>query len=216
MDLVTIRGNDAVCDSVQVAERFGKRHDVILRAIDNLLKNVEIKGRKMFCQSNYQDSRGRRYRMYLMNRKGFSILVMGFNGEEAVHWKLMYSDAFDRMEVFIRDKAGPPWVESRKAGKLVRKAESDAIKRLVEYAKGQGSQHAERYYSIFSKLADKTAGVEDREQATAEQLWRLAVVEEVIRRCINEGIARQEPYKAIYQACKLRLEQFSKMKFVEN
>ena len=69
--------------------------------------------------------------MYLMNRKGFSILVMGFNGEEAVHWKLMYSDAFDRMEVFIRDKAGPPWVESRKAGKLVRKAESDAIKRLV-------------------------------------------------------------------------------------
>lgn len=208
MDLVTIRGNDAVCDSLHVAKRFGKRHDVILRAIDNLLKNVEIKSRKMFYQSTYQDSRGRTYRMYLMNRKGFSILVMGFNGEEAVHWKLMYSDAFDRMEVFIRDKASPPWVESRKAGKLVRKAESDAIKRLVEYAKDQGSQHAERYYSIFSKLADKTAGIENREQAVADQLWRLAIVEEVIRRCINEGIEKQEPYKAIYQGCKQRLEQF--------
>ncbi len=33
-----------------------------------------------------------------MNRDGFSILVMGFSGNEALEWKLKYIDAFNKME----------------------------------------------------------------------------------------------------------------------
>lgn len=33
MDLVRMRGKDAVCDSLEVAEHFGKRHQEILYAI---------------------------------------------------------------------------------------------------------------------------------------------------------------------------------------
>lgn len=45
MDLVMMRGRDAVCDSLEVAEHFGKRHDNVIMTIDNLLKIKEIKSR---------------------------------------------------------------------------------------------------------------------------------------------------------------------------
>lgn len=83
MDLVMMRGRDAVCDSLEVAEHFGKRHDNVIMTIDNLLKIKEIKSRKIFISQTYKDSKGRTYRNYLMNRDGFSLLVMGFNGKEA-------------------------------------------------------------------------------------------------------------------------------------
>ncbi len=36
--------------------------------------------------------------MYLMNRDGFSLLVMGFTGAKALEWKLKYIEAFNAME----------------------------------------------------------------------------------------------------------------------
>lgn len=36
--------------------------------------------------------------MYLMNRDGFSLLVMGFTGEKALQWKIKYIEAFNAME----------------------------------------------------------------------------------------------------------------------
>ena len=91
-ELVYLKHDEVVCDSLQVAEKFGKRHDNVVRDIVNLLKNEEIKNKKIFHQSSYKDSKGRTYKSYTMNRKGFTVLVMGFNGEEAIHWKLMYID----------------------------------------------------------------------------------------------------------------------------
>ncbi|MFR8902858.1 MAG: Rha family transcriptional regulator [Blautia wexlerae] len=38
-DLVYLKNEQAVCDSLQVAEKFGKRHSDVIRAIENLLAN---------------------------------------------------------------------------------------------------------------------------------------------------------------------------------
>ncbi|MFR8311329.1 MAG: Rha family transcriptional regulator [Ruminococcus sp.] len=35
-ELVYLKNDEAVCDSLQVAEKFEMRHDNVLRAIDNL------------------------------------------------------------------------------------------------------------------------------------------------------------------------------------
>lgn len=214
MDLVKMRGKDAVCDSLEVAEHFGKRHDNVVQTIDNLLKNKEIKVLKLFFPYTYKDSKGRTYRNYLMNRKGFTILVMGFNGEEAIHWKLMYSDAFDRMEQLLAQKQTEVYKDTRAYQKAVRKQETDTVKRLVDYAVEQGSKHAEYYYSSLSTLADKTAGIKDRDLATIEQLGILALVESIIADSIMEGITMKEPYKDIYQVCKQRLEKFHTVAFI--
>ena len=96
--------------------------------------------------SSYKSGNGQSYRKFYMNRDGFSLLAMGFTGREALEWKLQYIRAFNQMENFIREKSTQMWIETRKAGKLTRKAETDTIQKLVEYAKGQGSSHAEMLY----------------------------------------------------------------------
>ena len=143
--------------------------------------------------------------MYLMNRDGFSLLVMGFTGKKALDWKLKYINAFNQMENYIREKQSQSWIETRTVGKLSRKAETDALKQLVEYAKQQGSEHADMLYMTYSKLANKTVGVADRDTATAKQLTNLSVTENIILKVVEEGISQQLHYKEIYKNCKDRL-----------
>ena len=206
MDLVKMRGKNAVCDSLDVAEHFGKRHDNVIRLIDNLLKIEGVK--QTFVVSKYVDSKGEQRKRYYMNRDGFSLLVMGFTGKEAIEWKLKYIEAFNRMEQLLFQKQTEVYKDTRAYQKAVRKQETDAIKLLVDYAEGQGSRNAVRYYSSLSKLADKTAGITDRETATIEQIGMLALAENIIAKCIAEGIELEEPYKDIYHECKRKLEAF--------
>lgn len=147
-EIVYMKNDEAVCDSLQVAEKFEKRHDRVLRAIDNLLGTLPKNGEtsKMFILSKRKADDGQFHRMYLMNRDGFSLLVMGFTGKKALEWKLQYIKAFNQMENFIKEKSTQVWIETRRSGKLTRKDETDTIQKLVEYAKEQGSQHADKYH----------------------------------------------------------------------
>lgn len=144
-EIVYMKNDEAVCDSLQVAEKFEKRHDRVLRAIDNLLGTLPKNGEtsKMFILSKRKADDGQFHRMYLMNRDGFSLLVMGFTGKKALEWKLQYIKAFNQMENFIKEKSTQVWIETRRSEKLTRKDETDTIQKLVEYAKEQGSQHAD-------------------------------------------------------------------------
>ena len=214
-NLVYLKHDEAVCDSLQVAEKFGKRHGNVMRDISNQLKNELVKKRNLYRQSHYIDAKGESRPMYLMNRQGFEILVMGFTGEKALEWKLAYSDAFNKMESLIREKETQIWEETRKAGKLTRQAETDTIKRLVEYAKEQGSTHSDKLYMTYSKLANKMAGVAKREEATVMQLNNLSLMEHIILHVIDTGIVTGKYYKEIYQDCKHRLGTIRDLAYLE-
>lgn len=216
-NLVYLKNDEPVCSSLQVAEKFGKRHDRVLRAIDNLLESLPKNGEtsKMFILSNRKADDGQFHRMYLMNRDGFSLLVMGFTGKKVLDWKLQYIKAFNQMEKFVREKQTQTWIETRKAGKLTRKAETDTIKNLVEYAKTQGSQHADKLYMTYSKLANKMAGVSKRDEATVMQLNNLSLMEHIILCVIDSGIVAGKHYKEIYQDCKKRLETVKDLAYLE-
>ncbi len=176
-----------------------------MRDISNQLKNELVKKRNLYKQSHYIDAKGESRPMYLMNRQGFEILVMGFTGEKALEWKLAYSDAFSRMESIIMEKSTQVWLETRQAEKLTRQAETDTIKRLVEYAKEQGSMHSDKLYMTYSKLANKMAGIANREEASIMQLNNLSLMEHVILHMVDAGILAGKHYKEIYQDCKCRL-----------
>ena len=97
MDLVQVQNNQVVVSSRQIAEHFEKRHDNVLRDIGGLLKNEEAK--KMFYKHIYIHEQNKQKTFeYLMNRDGFSLLVMGFTGKKALEWKLKYIQAFNEME----------------------------------------------------------------------------------------------------------------------
>ena len=212
-ELVYLERDEAVCSSLDVSRSFGKRHDNVLRAIGGLLENEETQ--KMFKKSNYVDSQNKqKYPMYLMNRDGFSLLVMGFTGKKALDWKLKYINAFNQMEKIIRERQSQSWIESRSVGKLSRKAETDVLKQLVEYAKQQGSEHADMLYMTYSKLANKTAGVTDRETATTQQLMNLSFVENIILNMVQDGIQQELPYKEIYRNVKDRLSVVGRLAYL--
>lgn len=213
-ELVYLKNDEAVCDSLQVAEKFEKRHDNVMQAIRGLLKIEDT--HQMFKLSSYtEEQNGQRYPKYIMNRDGFSLLAMGFTGKKALQWKLQYIKAFNQMENFIKEKSTQAWFETRQAGKLTRKAETDTIKKLVEYAKEQGSTHADMLYMTYSKLANKMAGIQKRDEATVMQLNNLSLMENIILHVIDTGILTGKHYKEIYKECKKRLETVKDLAYLE-
>lgn len=221
-ELVYLKNDEAVCDSLQVAEKFHKRHDKLLHEIERMYSDLIGKGcaqnggDPLFIKTTYiHPQNGQRYPKYIMNRDGFALLVMGFTGKDALEWKLKYIKAFNQMEAFIKEKSTQAWIETRKAGKLTRKAETDTIKKLVEYAKGQGSEHADKLYMTYSKLANKMAGVQKRDEASVMQLNNLSLMENIILHVIDTGILTGKHYKEIYQDCKKRLETVKDLAYLE-
>ena len=211
-----------MCDSLQVAKKFGKRHDKLVTEIERMYSDLIGKGcaqnggNPLFIKSSYVHSQNKQtYPMYLMNRDGFSLLVMGFTGKKALEWKLQYIKAFNQMENFIREKSTQIWIETRKVGKLTRKAETDTIQKLVDYAKEQGSSHAEMLYMTYSKLAKKMTGINNRDEATVTQLNNLSLMENIILHEIDLGIMQGKHYKDIYKDCKNRLETIRDLAYLE-
>lgn len=215
-ELVQLRNDEAVCSSLNVAEKFGKRHDSVLRSIEQIIADSSPQNCvQCFLESSYKDSTGRTNKMYMMNRDGFSLLAMGFNGKKALEWKWKYIKAFNTMEKMLRERSTEIWLETRKQGKLTRKSETDVIKKLVEYAKEQGSTHADMLYMTYTKLANKMSGVKKRDEATITQLNNLSLMENIILNCIQNGIALDKHYKDIYLDCKRRLEAFKDIAYLE-
>lgn len=102
LNLVSINNNQVVVSSRQVADDFGKQHKDVLESIRGILA-AENSATKFFYESTFTN-RGKQYPEYLMNRDGFSLLVMGFTGEKALEWKVKYINAFNAMEQELRDK----------------------------------------------------------------------------------------------------------------
>lgn len=103
------------CTSLDVAKVFGKRHDHVLRDIENILNDLrEIGTSKDLLNfgETYRNTeiRGfgkvkgktRKDRCYNLTRDGFSLLAMGFTGKKALRFKIAFINAFNEMENIIR------------------------------------------------------------------------------------------------------------------
>ena len=158
-DLVRINSNQVVTDSRSVAEHFEKRHDHVMRDIEAYKKDVPNFG-EMFHETTMPDSYGRQQKAYLMNRDGFSLLVMGFTGAKALEWKLKYINAFNAMEKALKDQRVKQ-VEQDKAKEMraeamLKNADSRRAKLLLEIA---AASHIDGYKEmIMTKTADMLAG----------------------------------------------------------
>ena len=100
---LTAEGQPAVRSDI-VAYHFKRSHKNVLRDIAKLRSKCP----ESFYRLNFEPieidtllphSGGiRKDRAFLLTRDGFSLLVMGFTGAEAVRWKLRYIEAFNSLE----------------------------------------------------------------------------------------------------------------------
>lgn len=98
--ILSMQNGEPVVSSRQIAESFEKRHDHVMRDIEDIMKGLPKNGdTPMFYKTEYiHEQNGQTYPMYLMNRDGFTLLAMGFTGKAALEWKLKYIAAFNEME----------------------------------------------------------------------------------------------------------------------
>lgn len=220
-NLVILKGNDVFTNSWVIAEGTGNSHRAIKSIVDKYSDDFKEFGKlsyhskwfknekqkKIFSDNSKGVSREKtKIEVILLNEPQATLLITYLrNTEQVRRFKKNLVFEFYRMRDFIREKQTPAWQESRQTGITTRKKETDAIKRLCEYATAQGSKHPERLYTAYTKLANKAAGITNRTIATSLQLSVLTVAESIIAQTIDAGIEENKPYKEIYQDCKRKL-----------
>lgn len=221
------RGRSLWTTSLDVAEKFGKRHDNVLRDIQNLECSKEF-ARLNFEEIFYQDSYGRNQVGYEMTRDGFTFLAMGFKGKRAAQWKEAYINAFNAMERRILQLAAErerravrEWQETRCISKEQRKELTNTIRDiLLPHAQDQGSSASEdKFYMSYSKMiqdrlfAESSSIPKDyRDQLTIRQLNIIAVAESIADGVIQEEVAKGTPYKGkdgIFEQVKAKIIQYA-------
>ncbi|ECZ8623208.1 Rha family transcriptional regulator, partial [Campylobacter coli] len=129
-------GDEIFANSLQIAEVFEKDHSNVLKAIDKL-PNDEFKSSN-FKYDSYFDKKSEQRRMINLTRDAFSLLVMGFTGEKAYKWKILFIKAFNEMEKRLRN------IEYEKHDKL-------AFRQSLGY-KSQLAQQKEHYENKIKAL----------------------------------------------------------------
>ncbi|MDS1004425.1 Rha family transcriptional regulator [Clostridium sporogenes] len=101
---LSIQNGQPVVSSKKIAEDFGKRHNDVVRTIEEKIKTLTTEKftvTNLFIPSTFNHN-GNEYKEYLLTRDGFSFLVMGFTGTKADIWKLKYIEAFNKMEEMLK------------------------------------------------------------------------------------------------------------------
>lgn len=142
-----------VVTSLDVAETFGKEHKNVLadiRSIQEEISSAEFSA--LFYAAQYTASNGKKNPVFYMNRDGFTLLVMGYTGEKAMHFKLAYINQFNAMEKALQSR-----LIERQKGIAVRQALTKAIQQSSENERMHGHAYSTYtnviYKSIFGKSA---------------------------------------------------------------
>ena len=215
-DLVYLKKDDVFTDSLVIAEQTGNQHKSVTALIRKQKKRLEKYGELQFSDlKSLNSKRGRPARVYELNEQQATLLITFMdNTDQVADFKMALVDQFYKMRQFILERQSTIWKDTREYGKVTRKAETDILKKLVEYAREQGSEHADMYYVTYSRLANKAVGIKNRDEATVQQLNNLSLAENVILRVIDMGIATNKHYKTIYKECKVRLEAIADLAYL--
>ena len=131
--------------------------------------------------------------MYYMTRDGFTILVMGYNGEKAMKFKLSYIKQFNAMEKALIGK-----LKEREKGIAVRQALTNALQQSQENERMHGHAYSTYtnivYKAVFGKDAKhlrEEYGISKKENLrdyfSEEELKAVQSVEMIVSGLVNCG-----------------------------
>lgn len=138
--------------SLEVARFFDKPHKNVVRDVRNLIANCPKKFSGLnFELANYVDEQSKTRPMFIIFKDGFTLLVMGYTGPEAMRFKLAYIEAFNTLEAELqrqREGALPP------ADVLI-PAQQAQLKALVDAKVGMLPKEHQRkgYGEVWSRFA---------------------------------------------------------------
>lgn len=124
--------NKVFTTSLKIAEVFGKRHDNVVRDIKELIVSDSELGVLNFEETPYiNEQNGQTYPMYIMDRDGFTLLVMGYTGKRALEFKKAYIKAFNKMEAELKNRQ-PQQLSRKDLALMVIQAEEENERLMLE------------------------------------------------------------------------------------
>ena len=177
------KGN-AVTTSLLVAEKFGKPHADVMKAIRatyDQLPDSECKGIFALTYNDVKMPNGgtRKEPYVVMTRDGFSLLVMGFTGAKAMAFKLEFIEAFNEME----RKLAAPQLPATYLDALKALVVSEEQKQLAEAKVNELEPKAE----IYDKIANTCGLLSLNDAAKALHQGRNKMVSELRKRAILDS-----------------------------
>lgn len=137
-----------VVSSLDVADTFQKNHRDVMESIRNIGNSISTaEFSALFHLDSYKASNGKNNPMYLMNRDGFTLLVMGYTGEKAMKFKLAYIKQFNAMESTLQGKR----IE-REKGIAVRQSLTKALQQSTENERMHGHAYSTYTNCIYKVL----------------------------------------------------------------
>lgn len=116
---------------------------------------------------------------------------------------------FDKILEIQEEKKTINWQQTRLEGKIARRQFTDGAKLFIEYAKSLGSQHADKYYILFTKTfysaifgLKGTVPKNFRDNLTDYELAVLRLIEIATDEELYQLMEKQIPYKDIFKAVK--------------
>lgn len=182
--LVAIEHGQPMTTSRRVADRFGKEHRNVMRAIEKQLSDPVLHDFNAlnFERVEYRDAKGETRHEYHMTQAGFSAVALAFTGQEAGRLRVGFIVAFDRMAKELQrlklQRLAPDWKTARAA---VASQHSNVNAVLVEMRRAAGKTTEAHHLANEARLIGYAvtgvfAGL-DRDTLDADQLRLLHKVE---------------------------------------
>lgn len=221
MKLVTIENKEPVVSTEVLAKGFEVEHRAIMALVKKYLSEFEESEKVSFGVRPSDKNQSLKFALLTEEQAAFLGTLLR-NSPRAIQFKRKLTREFFRIRRELTRLAtqtqNAEWLEKRNSGKLTRRAETDTIKRFIEYAVAQGSQSAEKYYMIISKMQNQALFLLDQKFPNIRNLLnltQLSTIEDadfIVSRALNEGTEKQMHYKEIYQLAKSRVELFAELR----
>lgn len=164
-------------DSREIAEMTNKRHAHLVRDIDNyketISQNPKLVSDDFFIESSYKAGTGKKYKNYLLTKKGCDMVANKMTGEKGILFTATYVDAFYQMQEQIKQTAisvsdsymiedpvqrAKRWIEEQQE-KLMLEQEIGELKPKADYVdeilKSNGTMTATQIAADYGLSANK-------------------------------------------------------------
>jgi Rha family phage regulatory protein len=182
------KNNDAWVSSRTLKDIFDKRHDNVLQNIENAMKSTPEEFNALnFKLVKYTDKKGEKRPEYLLNRKSFALIAMGFNGKKAMQFKVQYIEYFEAMLSHI---------ETRLLSKSHYKEMTSAIAQNIGNDPKLFAKEADMVNMIvlgmrakdFRSINNITESEDTRDSVISDKLDKLDQAERLNAQLINSGL----------------------------
>ncbi|AKA61529.1 antirepressor [Bacillus phage Stahl] len=142
-ELVFVKEEQVLTDSLLIANTFGIRHDNVIRDIEVHIDKLNEAGEQEYAELNFEEShytnvyavgiaKNRQYKKYNLTEDGFMLVIMSYVTPAAMSMKVAFLAEFKKMKEYIQNNLKQPsymigdpiaraekWIEEQKEKQLL-------------------------------------------------------------------------------------------------